>query len=93
MAPCQSTTIHYNFKRHVIDPFFSIFWIQYVLDNLHKLKYVLSCCYISKIDILSHIYCNTMILCSHKQDVDKYNNLLIHEFFSTSWKFHYNIGY
>ncbi len=89
MVPCRSTTIDYNlqtFKKHVIDPFFSIFLntIYIKQPTQIEIKNVLSCCYISKIDILSHIYCNNMILCSHKKDVDTYNNLLIHEFFSTS---------
>jgi hypothetical protein len=47
-----------------------------------EINNVLSCCYISKTNMLSHIDCNTMILCSHKKYVDKYNDLLIHKFFS-----------
>jgi hypothetical protein len=38
-------------------------------------------CYILKVDILSHVDCDTMILCSHKKYVDKYNNILIHKIF------------
>ncbi len=46
-----------------------------------EINNVISCCYISNFDILSHMDCNIMILCSHKKDVDKYNDVLIHKFF------------
>jgi hypothetical protein len=34
-----------------------------------------------KAAILFHVDCDTMTLCSHKRDVEKYNNILIHKIF------------
>ncbi len=34
-----------------------------------------------KTKLLSHIECNTIILCSHREDVNKYNDLLIQKKF------------
>jgi len=69
--------------KHVTRPIFS-----YFLNTIHirqptqiEINNVISYFYISKIDILSHMDCNIMILCSHNKDVDKYNHVLIHKFF------------
>jgi hypothetical protein len=46
-----------------------------------EINNVILCSYISKVGILSHVDCDTMILCSHKKYIDKYNNILIHKIF------------
>ncbi len=68
MAPCWLITIHHNLQtsmRHVIDPKFLQF-----LNIIHikqptqiEIDSVFSCCYISKVDKLSHVDYDIMILC------------------------------
>ncbi len=41
----------------------------------------MSYCYVSKTELLSHIDSDTTILCSHRKDVNKYNDLIIHKMF------------
>jgi hypothetical protein len=86
MAPRWSTTSHHNlltFMRHVTDPIFlqilNIICVKQATQI--EINNVLSCCYISKVDTLSHVDCDTMILCSHRKNVDKYNNILIQKIF------------
>jgi hypothetical protein len=54
-----------------------------VLDNLHRLKKMMffHVVIFQKAAILFHVDCDTMTLCSHKRDVEKYNNILIHKIF------------
>jgi hypothetical protein len=64
MAPCWLITIHHNlqtFMRHVIDLIFLQFKniIHDKQPTQIEINNVLSCCYISKVDKLSHV---TMIL-------------------------------
>jgi hypothetical protein len=72
--------------KHSIDPIFLQF-----LNNIHfkqstqnEIDQVLSSCYVSKKDLLSHTNYGTIILCQHHEDVDKYNDLLIHKRFPSN---------
>jgi hypothetical protein len=89
MAPCWSMATHHVLTstiRHSIDPIFF-----QILNNIcfkqptqNAIDHVLSSCYVLEKDLLSHIDCGTTIFCSHQEDVDKYNNLLIHNFFPSN---------
>ncbi len=44
----------------------------------------MSSCYVSEKDLLSHIDYGTIILCSHQENVNKYNDLSIHNIFPSN---------
>jgi hypothetical protein len=77
MAPCWLNASHHILQtsmKHITNPIFS----NFKYDNIKKatqneIDNVLSCCYVSKIEVLSHID-NDIILCSHQKDFNKYND-------------------
>jgi hypothetical protein len=82
MGPCWLNVIHHILQismKHITDPILlQIFtMIRTKQPTQNEIDNVLSSYYISKTKLLSHIECNTIILCSHREDVNKYNDLLI----------------
>jgi hypothetical protein len=74
--------------------FYQTFYRSYFSSNFNNICFkqqtqneidqVLSSCYVLKKVLLSHINYGTIILCSHHEDVDKYNDLLIHKRFPSN---------
>lgn len=86
MAPCWSTKIHHNlqcFMKYVTNPVFLQFLniICVIQSTQIEIDNVLSCCYILEANILSYVDYDTMILCSHKKNINKYNYILIYKIF------------
>ncbi len=81
LVECKSshfTNIYDTYYRSYFSPVFNTH-IKKLTQN--QIDNVLSCCYVSKTKVLSHINSDTTILCSHRKDVNKYNDLIIHKMF------------
>jgi hypothetical protein len=86
MAPCWSNASHHILQtsmRHITNPIFLQFlnMIHIKKPTQNEIDNVFSCCYVSKTEVLSHINSDTNILCSHRKDVNKYNDLIVHKMF------------
>jgi len=86
LAPCWSMATHHvliGSIKHSINPIFLQFLnnICFKQPTQNEIDKVLSSCYVSEKDLLSHIDYGTNILCSHQEDVKKCNDLLIHKIF------------
>ncbi len=89
LAPCWSMATHHVLIGsiiHSIDLIFLQFLnnIRFKQPTQNEIDQVLSSYYVSKKHLLSHIDYGTIILCSHHEDVDKYNDLLIHKSFPSN---------
>jgi len=71
--------------RHVEDPKYCFFLniIRCQAPTKEEISSILNNCYIDEDLIEQYIDDKTTILCTHRKDVDYYNNLILHKKFPT----------
>jgi hypothetical protein len=80
--------------RHVEDPkycfFLNIIYCRAPIKE--KISSILNNCYIDEDLVEQYIDDKTTILCTHRKDIDYYNDLILHKKFPTDQMLSYSIG-
>jgi hypothetical protein len=80
-APCWASVLQHKLQisvRHATDPTYLQF-LNIIRDREpteSEIEATLSTCFVNELELTGHIHADTTILCSHRQDVMMYNDIV-----------------
>ena len=80
-APCWASALQHKLQisvRHATDPTYLQF-LNIIRDReptKSEIEATLSTCFVNELELTGHIHADTTILCSHRQDVMMYNDIV-----------------